>query len=98
MTAPGLGDDIQAMKAGLLEIADILVVNKADREGAERTRAAAQGRAVPARARPRSKVPVLKTTATTGDGIAALARPSPSGRRTAPGRDTASAAAAGPAI
>jgi LAO/AO transport system kinase len=37
VTAPGLGDDIQAMKAGLLEIADILVVNKADREGAERT-------------------------------------------------------------
>ena len=35
--APGLGDDIQAMKAGLLEIADIMVVNKADREGAERT-------------------------------------------------------------
>ena len=37
VTAPGLGDDIQAMKSGLLEIADILVVNKGDREGAERT-------------------------------------------------------------
>ncbi|NPA90373.1 MAG: methylmalonyl Co-A mutase-associated GTPase MeaB [Chloroflexi bacterium] len=35
--APGLGDDIQAIKAGILEIADIFVVNKADREGAERT-------------------------------------------------------------
>ena len=34
---PGLGDDIQAMKSGLLEIADIMVVNKGDREGAERT-------------------------------------------------------------
>jgi LAO/AO transport system kinase len=34
LTAPGLGDDIQAMKSGLLEIADVLVVNKADREGA----------------------------------------------------------------
>src|SRR5579872_3083493 len=33
---PGLGDDIQNMKAGLMEIADIFVVNKADREGAER--------------------------------------------------------------
>jgi LAO/AO transport system kinase len=33
--APGLGDDIQAMKAGLLEVADILVVNKADKPGAE---------------------------------------------------------------
>jgi len=36
--APGLGDDVQAIKAGVLEIADVLVVNKADREGAERTR------------------------------------------------------------
>jgi LAO/AO transport system kinase len=36
--APGLGDDVQAIKAGVLEIADILVVNKADRDGAERTR------------------------------------------------------------
>lgn len=40
--APGLGDDIQAIKAGVLEIADILVVNKADREGAEQTRRALQ--------------------------------------------------------
>nr|QCO92856.1 hypothetical protein [uncultured bacterium] len=35
--APGLGDDIQAIKAGIMEIADILVVNKADRPGAENT-------------------------------------------------------------
>ncbi len=37
VTVPGLGDDIQAIKAGILEIADVLVVNKADREGADRT-------------------------------------------------------------
>jgi LAO/AO transport system kinase len=37
VTVPGLGDDIQALKAGLLEVADLLVVNKADREGADRT-------------------------------------------------------------
>lgn len=37
VTVPGLGDDVQALKAGLLEVADLLVVNKADREGAERT-------------------------------------------------------------
>ncbi len=37
VTVPGLGDDIQAIKAGILEVADILVVNKADREGASRT-------------------------------------------------------------
>src|SRR5262249_38262702 len=35
-TVPGLGDDIQAIKAGILEIADIFVINKADREGADR--------------------------------------------------------------
>jgi LAO/AO transport system kinase len=37
VTVPGLGDDIQAIKAGILEVADILVINKADREGASRT-------------------------------------------------------------
>ncbi|MEA3349235.1 MAG: methylmalonyl Co-A mutase-associated GTPase MeaB [Chloroflexota bacterium] len=40
---PGLGDDIQAIKAGILEIADILVVNKADRPGAEHTERALRG-------------------------------------------------------
>jgi LAO/AO transport system kinase len=37
VTLPGLGDDIQAIKAGILEIADVFVINKADKEGAERT-------------------------------------------------------------
>jgi LAO/AO transport system kinase len=37
VTVPGLGDDIQAIKAGVLEIADVFAVNKADREGADRT-------------------------------------------------------------
>jgi len=41
--APGLGDDIQAIKAGILEIADILVVNKADRPGVENTERALRG-------------------------------------------------------
>ena len=50
VTAPGLGDDIQAMKSGLLEIADILVVNKGDREGAERTMQQLHGRPVAPRA------------------------------------------------
>ena len=34
---PGMGDDVQALKAGVMEIADIFVVNKSDREGADRT-------------------------------------------------------------
>ena len=37
VTVPGMGDDIQAIKAGILEVADILVINKADRDGANRT-------------------------------------------------------------
>lgn len=41
--APGLGDDIQAAKAGILEIADILVLNKADRPGADATEMALKG-------------------------------------------------------
>jgi LAO/AO transport system kinase len=72
VTAPGLGDDIQAMKAGLLEIADVLVVNKADREGAERTAQQLRG-ALSLKAGDRANVPVLKTTATTGAGVEALA-------------------------
>jgi GTPase len=72
VTAPGLGDDIQAMKAGLIEMADIMVVNKADREGAEG--AVQQLKSAQAlRAHDRRAVPVLKTTATTGAGIDALA-------------------------
>jgi LAO/AO transport system kinase len=72
VTAPGLGDDIQAMKAGLLEIADILVVNKGDREGAVLTVQLLQG-ALSLKSGPRARVPVLRTTATTGEGIADLA-------------------------
>jgi LAO/AO transport system kinase len=71
VAAPGLGDGIQAMKAGLLEIADVLVVNKADREGAERT-ASELAAAVSGRLAARSDVPVLRTIATTGTGVAAL--------------------------
>jgi LAO/AO transport system kinase len=37
VTVPGMGDDIQAIKAGILEIADLFVINKSDREGADRT-------------------------------------------------------------
>jgi LAO/AO transport system kinase len=70
VSAPGLGDGIQAMKAGLLEIADILVVNKADREGADRT----VDELVAARALQGSaqSVPVVKTAAISGIGVAEL--------------------------
>lgn len=71
VSAPGLGDDIQAMKSGLLEIADILVVNKGDRPGAEIALQQFLG-AISIRARRAGRVPVLKTTATTGEGVAEL--------------------------
>jgi LAO/AO transport system kinase len=71
--APGMGDDIQAIKAGVLEIADILVVNKADREGAERTVAALEMMLdLKGQAACSWKIPVLKTVATQDVGVAAL--------------------------
>ncbi|MDX2258818.1 MAG: methylmalonyl Co-A mutase-associated GTPase MeaB [Hyphomicrobiaceae bacterium] len=73
VAAPGLGDDVQAMKSGLLEIADILVVNKGDRPDAERTVHQLMGAlSIRARAAGSGHVPVLKTTATEGEGIADL--------------------------
>jgi LAO/AO transport system kinase len=72
IAAPGLGDDIQAMKAGLIEIADILVVNKADREGADRT--AAQLAGAIGLCAGHIDVPVLKATAISGLGIPEIAQ------------------------
>ena len=70
--APGLGDEIQAVKAGVLEIADVLVVNKGDHALAEET--VRQLRDALRMSRPRPwAVPVLRTVATTGEGIAELA-------------------------
>jgi LAO/AO transport system kinase len=72
IAAPGLGDDIQAMKSGVLEIADVVVVNKADLPGANRT-AAELAAALSLRAGPISEVETLKTAATTGEGVGQLA-------------------------
>jgi LAO/AO transport system kinase len=71
---PGMGDDVQTIKAGIMEIADIFVINKSDREGAERVEReirAMQSLAV------RSDTwtpPIVKTVATEGQGIAELAQ------------------------
>ncbi len=69
---PGMGDDIQALKAGVMEIADLFVVNKADREGADRTVAdlEALARLGGDRTAPR---PVVRTVATAARGIGDLA-------------------------
>jgi LAO/AO transport system kinase len=71
LAAPGLGDGIQAMKSGLLEIADVLVVNQADRPGAEQTHQQLLA-ALSLRSEGRGDVTVLKTVATTGQGVAQL--------------------------
>ena len=66
VTAPGLGDDIQALKLGLAEIADIIVVNKGDRDGADRTQAELTAMlALGARAAPA----IVRTVASTGAGV-----------------------------
>ncbi len=68
VTVPGLGDEIQAIKAGIMEIADIFVVNKADRPGAElavRDLRAALEMAEAEGVKP----PILTTVASEGDGV-----------------------------
>ncbi|MCB1747599.1 MAG: methylmalonyl Co-A mutase-associated GTPase MeaB [Gammaproteobacteria bacterium] len=71
MTTPGYGDEMQVAKAGILEIADVLVVNKSDMPGAERT-AAQLTEMVSLGSREGWQPPVLCTVATTGEGVAAL--------------------------
>lgn len=68
LLAPGSGDAVQAAKAGLFEVADLVVVNQADRPGADAT--AALWRAT----RPTDAAPVLLVSATEGTGVARLAR------------------------
>jgi len=70
--APGLGDDIQAIKAGQMEIGDIYVVNKADRENAEKTASDIQASLELATEKTGWKPLVVKTSALTGEGVAQL--------------------------
>ena len=70
---PGAGDEVQALKAGIMEIADIFVVNKADRDGADRVVSEIESNLSlntygPGQWRP----PIVKTVATTGRGIPEL--------------------------
>jgi LAO/AO transport system kinase len=68
---PGLGDDVQAIKAGVLEVADILVVNKADQEGASRLTATLRAMLSLGGGGP-WKPPILQTIAAQGKGVAEL--------------------------
>jgi LAO/AO transport system kinase len=70
---PGTGDEVQALKAGIMEIADVFVVNKADREGAGRLVSAVESNlALHHYAEGEWRPPIVKTVATTGQGIPEL--------------------------
>ena len=73
MLVPGAGDEVQALKAGIMEIADIFVVNKADREGADRTVSSVEAMlSLESFEGGRWRPPIVKTEATTGKGVADL--------------------------
>lgn len=73
VTVPGLGDGVQALKAGILEIADLFVVNKADHPDADRAvRHLAMLLQLEGDSRAGWRVPILRTVATSDDGVGAL--------------------------
>jgi LAO/AO transport system kinase len=71
---PGQGDGVQALKAGIMEIADIFVVNKADRPGAEEVCLDIESMLDLDQSSDKPKPPVLRTTAHTGEGLPELVR------------------------
>src|SRR5215471_16564554 len=70
---PGMGDDVQTIKAGIMEIADIFVINKSDREGAERVEREIRAMQSLAGRKHLWTPPIVKTVATDGRGVAELA-------------------------
>jgi LAO/AO transport system kinase len=66
---PGMGDDVQSLKAGIMEIADLFVVNKADREGADRVEKEVRAMQSLATSHGDWVPPVVKTIASSGEGI-----------------------------
>jgi LAO/AO transport system kinase len=69
---PGMGDDVQTIKAGIMEIADIFVINKSDREGAERVeREILAMQSLAARGQGWTP-PIVRTVASEGEGIGEL--------------------------
>lgn len=70
LLAPGMGDGVQAAKAGILEIGDIYVINKADRDGADQVRRDLRSMlSLGERPEGAWRPPIIKTVAHTGDGI-----------------------------
>jgi LAO/AO transport system kinase len=70
---PGMGDDVQTIKAGIMEIADIFVINKSDREGAERVEREIRALQSLATRHDRWTPPIVKTVASEGVGTGELA-------------------------
>lgn len=70
---PGMGDDVQSIKAGIMEIADIFVINKADRDGAERVEREIKAMQSLSMRHDSWVPPVVKTVAATGQGVPELA-------------------------
>jgi LAO/AO transport system kinase len=70
---PGMGDDVQTIKAGIMEIADIFVINKSDREGAERVEREVRAMQSLAMRTDHWSPPIVKTVASEGKGIEELA-------------------------
>ncbi|HET7746953.1 MAG TPA: methylmalonyl Co-A mutase-associated GTPase MeaB [Vicinamibacteria bacterium] len=66
---PGLGDEVQALKAGIMEIADVFVINKADREGVDRVVREIESMLSLAASADGERPEVLKTVAATGEGV-----------------------------
>ncbi|OYW02281.1 MAG: hypothetical protein B7X11_03725 [Acidobacteria bacterium 37-65-4] len=94
---PGAGDEVQALKAGIMEIADIFVVNKADRDGADRTAASIEAMlALETWDEAEWKPPVMRTEATANDSPA-RSRPSTARASSSRARQRASPALAGTA-
>jgi LAO/AO transport system kinase len=71
---PGMGDDVQTIKAGIMEIADIFVINKSDREGAERVEREIRAMQSLATRSDRWTPPIVKTVASDGVGTKELAQ------------------------
>lgn len=69
LLVPGMGDDIQTFKAGVMEIADLFVINKADRPGAERVEQEILAMLAISKPRDGWQAPVIRSVATTGEGI-----------------------------
>ena len=70
LLAPGLGDAVQAAKAGILEVADLFIVNKADKPDAQQVVRDLRGMLALGGGKEGWKPPIITTTATTGDGLA----------------------------